>query len=191
MCDRKSEIAVKSLHFHQEQQLKMMELMEGIRWKFITAFGLGAGFAVFFAVTRKVSEEELSGAFVLSLCIVVIVSLAALVTQIRIYSIVHSTWDKLHDLQRIETKLMNDEMSLDRELMFTNVLPKRRSWAHLLTVHMSSCFVFCGFISISVVMLLSSQSLALNIGVFMALLLFMMLIIWRVTCWYVGQVKLG
>lgn len=86
---------------HQDQQTTFLNIMEGIRWKFVTAFGVGAGIALFFT-TKEVTPEQKF----IACCIVVIISLSGLITLIRIYGLVHAAWHRIECLQREEANIV-------------------------------------------------------------------------------------
>jgi hypothetical protein len=71
---------------HQDQQYKFLDSMEAIRWKFATAFGLGA----FLAIVYASSSGDTTGVKIrIGSIILMVVSIASLIVQIRIYGLVH------------------------------------------------------------------------------------------------------
>lgn len=174
---------------HQDQHQKMYDSLEGIRWKFITSFGFGAGLALFFSPKGSLPDESQDILF-LSLAIVVIVSFAALITQIRIYGLLYAIFRQIGHLQEREEKLLamltNEDTKINNDLL---VIPgSNKDTNHLLTVHMSTCLIFCCFIGLSVIAFLRSNEIIRSNEINWCLFLIVSFILassaWGITFWY-------
>lgn len=183
----KIEKQLEALSRHQDQQKAMFDSLEGIRWKFITSFGFGAGFALFFSSKSFIYEENQRILF-LSLVVVIIVSLASLVTQIRTYSLICATWHQIGLLQAEEAKLLHKLYDLEESLMNVLVFPGsttiKSPIQHLLTVHMATCLIFCCFIGISLNIILSFNVINLYFLDFLIITGILLSLVWYVTVRY-------
>jgi hypothetical protein len=172
----------KILKEHQDQLLTFMNSMEDIRWKFVTAFGIGAGFSFFFASTKSDYTHTITNRTTASL-LLIIISIASLITQIRIYGLVHSAWCRIQALQRFETflvKKLHRNNNVDYLFEFPHITFEQGlcGWiSHLWTVHMATCMVFCFFISIGVLIYNNLHDLKWCLMVGVIILFF---------CWFVS-----
>ena len=78
-----------------DQHLKFFEIMERIRWQFTSAFGIGAALGLFLAI---VGESSLSKTIVGTI-LVLGLSIAGIIVQIRIYALVVVIWKRIIILQ--------------------------------------------------------------------------------------------
>jgi hypothetical protein len=189
---QKSLKLIEILSKHQEQEVTFLSILEGIRWKFITGFGAGAALALFLSYSKD--PKSLLNVWV-GLPLVFILSLSSLITQIRIYGLVHCIWERIRSLQFHEATLVKDtfcyEDHIFKDFLSPHVSFKDYKISHLLTVHMACCFVFCGFIGIGSVLFIRlfgypQWSLFLA-GTCVSLIL--ILICLRITDWYTKKIN--
>ena len=132
---------IEALARHQDQQKAFLDSMEGIRWKFVTAFGFGAGFALFSSQGQTGAGGPAS--HTLAGSVAIIISLTSIVAQIRIYALVHVLWNRIRCLQRAEAHLVSHLYGLSPALQAAFEFPHsavEAGWLHhLLTVHMAIC----------------------------------------------------
>jgi hypothetical protein len=133
----------------QQRHKELLDTMENVRWKFVTAFGLGAGFALF----KASAEDTAVNMNYLAIILVIVISTASLVAQIRIYSLVFSLWYRIRCIQKAEMQLMTRLYGeVDKSLQLAFEIPQVATTTHkihhFMTVHMASCFVFCAFIGL-------------------------------------------
>jgi hypothetical protein len=125
-----------------DQHLKFFEIMERIRWQFTSAFGIGAALGLFLAI---VGESSLSKTIVGTI-LVLGLSIAGIIVQIRIYALVVVVWKRIIILQDCERRMVKDQ--LDAEYDFTDALLLPRigifdsKRLHIVTVGMINCFIF-------------------------------------------------
>jgi hypothetical protein len=135
--------------------------MEVIRWKFVTAFGFGAGFALFFIYIRGATPEQTVLIQNFSVAIVIIISIASIFTQLRIYGLVHSAWCRIECLQREEANLVEELYGLRNNLkeafVFPHVTLPDKITSHLWTVHMATCSTFASFIGLGIAIIFHTE----------------------------------
>jgi Flp pilus assembly protein TadB len=179
---------IEALSRHQDQQKSFFDSMEGIRWKIVTAFGLGAAIALFISSTKCAISPENERTILLSSAFVIIVSVASLITQVRIYGLLHSTWRRIGLLQVEEANLIQRAYGLDENIKRLFVFPAsvriERPVYHLLTVHMATCIAFVCFIGIGVNSILRINGIDLNYLDLVIIILILTSIIWYVTYRY-------
>lgn len=134
---------------HQDQQQKFLDSMEAIRWRFATTFGVGA----FLAIVYASSPGDSVGAKVkIGSIILMVVSIASLIAQIRIYGLVHCCWNQIRSLQLREAMITQELYggdSLDSQAYHFPHSPfSRQSTSHFFTVHFACCIVFSTFLGI-------------------------------------------
>lgn len=116
--------------------------MESIRWKFSSAFGAGAIVGLFLSSSTDASPFR----FLAGLILVLGVSVAGLVTQVRIYALSVDLWRRILVLQRRENELLRElpeYASVELEEMRFPVIGIERNRAlNAVTVGMVSCMVF-------------------------------------------------
>lgn len=123
-----------------DQHLKFFEIMERIRWQFTSAFGIGAALGLFLAL---VGESSISKT-VVGIILVLGLSIAGIIVQIRIYALVVVIWKRIIILQKCEARMINEQVS--NKLADALLLPRigifESKRLQLLTVGMVNCFIF-------------------------------------------------
>jgi len=143
-----------------DQHLRFFDTLERIRWQFTSAFGVGAGFGLF---TILAGESSITKVLV-GHCLVIGLSLAALVTQIRIFALIVIIWTRILSLQEAEFGILRNNFAIQSGLQDALSIPKlkilQNKILYSLTVGMASCFIFALAIGISTALLLDLAGLA-------------------------------
>jgi hypothetical protein len=140
-----------------EQHITSLNLLENIRWRFITSFGIGA-FIAFLASTSGLKE----GNRIVTAILVIIVSVAGIISQIRIFGMMINLWNKIRNLQQEEVEITskNNEPPENLEILKNLYLPEvenKRGPKYLFTVHMASCVVFSTLIGVAAYLLANME----------------------------------
>jgi hypothetical protein len=140
-----------------DQHLKFFDTLERIRWQFTTAFGAGAGAAVFLAVDDSASLKKR----VISLVIVMGFSVAGLVVQLRISSLISVLWKRMLVLQSKEYEMLpvqikGEAIELQKALAFPRLGVLNNGVLRVLNVGMVSCFLFSVLFGIAVALAVQS-----------------------------------
>ncbi len=96
------------LHKRIDQHLTYYDILEGIRWKFTAAFGTGAGAAIAFAVSKMTANAAApdAGMVKVAAILVIVFSLASIITHIRIGGLMHWLAIGMSDLQSVEFEVL-------------------------------------------------------------------------------------
>lgn len=146
-----SDYIVDILGQHQTAQTAFFEMLEGIRWKFVSTFGVGGVLSLF---TSKGlfswSSVPTAGLAILA----IIISAAALVIQMRICILLDLTWRRITELQNLKVERLIAIESLLNDYKSALLFPKAGSFSrqpllHLMSVHSAVCAVFSAILSIS------------------------------------------
>lgn len=125
-----------------DQHLKFFEIMERIRWQFTSAFGIGAAIGLFLALAGEPSISKTVVGHVLVLGL----SIAGIIVQIRIYALVVVIWKRIIILQEYEGQIVKEQVGNSYELTDALLLPRigvfKSKRLHILTVGMVNCFIF-------------------------------------------------
>lgn len=171
----------------QGNHKELLDTMESMRWKFVTAFGLGAGFSLF----SIKSESGIANLEILATLLTFVISLAGLIVQIRVYSIVHSLWLRIGCLRLDEielTKSLYGTLSGSTcEALKVPVAASRDAFSHLITVHIAVCFVFTSFIGLALMASLDTNRLLVGSATSVTILL----VSWLATIWYTRSLNEG
>ena len=123
-----------------DQHLKFFEIMERIRWQFTSAFGVGAALGLFLAL---VGESSVSKTIV-GIILVLGLSVAGIIVQVRIYALVVVIWKRVLILQTCEARMIEDQSIT--EFADALLLPRigifESKRLQLMTVGMVNCFIF-------------------------------------------------
>jgi hypothetical protein len=135
------ENVLEKLSKRQDQHIAFMNSLEQIRWQFTSAFGLAAILSLFFLSTTTVNFERVA-----AIILILIVSLAGLVTQIRIVGLFWNLWDKIIVLQKEESDMLKESYKvrepIAKALLFPRIVKDPKTSDYLLTVHVANCLVF-------------------------------------------------
>jgi hypothetical protein len=141
-----------------DQHITSLNFLENIRWRFITSFGIGA-FIAFFASAAELKK----GNRIVAAILVIIVSIAGIISQIRIFGLMINLWNKIRRLQQEEIGRSSKNNALPEKIKKDLRLPEvenKKGLKYLFTVHMASCFVFSTLIGAATYLL---TNLELNV----------------------------
>jgi len=139
-----------------EHHITTLSLLENVRWRFISAFGIGA-FIALFASFYKIPDDYKF----LAVILVYIVSLAGLISQIRIFGLMDNLLDKIRELQQIEFEKFSKEKEnaflkeIERNLYIPTNNPQKSNGKYIFTVHMAACLVFSSLIGMATYLVFS------------------------------------
>lgn len=159
-----------------DQHLKFFDTLERIRWQFSTAFGAGAGAAIFFAADDKTSGRTAC----IALLLVFGFSAAGLIVQLRIFGLITVLWKRMLVLQSKEFEILRDGIgsetgNLQKALSFPRLGALNSGMFRVLTVSMASCFLFSLLFGIAVALAVDGfahmRSMSIASGLVSALLL--------------------
>jgi hypothetical protein len=121
--------------------LDFWQSMEGIRWRFTSTFGVGAIVALFLSIDQLDREKSL-----VPLVVLFTLSVASIICQLRVYGVLHSVWQKMILLQKLEIDTLKNLGSFpamteenERAFYFPQPLPSKIRLASITGV---SCSVF-------------------------------------------------
>lgn len=158
-----------------DQHLKFFEIMERIRWQFTSAFGIGAALGLFLAL---VGESSLSKT-IIGTILVLGLSVAGIIVQIRIYALVVVIWKRILILQHYERGMIKQQPEIERNLIDALLLPRIGIFDskrfQVATVGMINCFIFSLVSGLSIVLVVhklnASTYSALTAGTLITLIL--------------------
>lgn len=158
-----------------DQHLKFFEIMERIRWQFTSAFGIGAALGLFLAL---VGESSLSKT-IIGTVLVLGLSVAGIIVQIRIYALVVVIWKRILILQNYERGIVKQQAETNHSLVDALLLPRIGIFDskrfQVVTVGMINCFIFSLVSGLSIVLVVhklqGSAFSAVAAGVFITLIL--------------------
>ena len=136
-----------------DQHMGAVTLFENIRWRFITSFGIGA-FIALFASASEVKE----GNRIIAVILVIIVSIAGIISQIRIFGLMINLFYKIRRLQQKELEESSKKWQLPegiKEYLYLPNVENKGRLRYLFTVHIASCFVFSSLIGAATYLLAS------------------------------------
>lgn len=175
---------------HQDQQHKFLDSMEAIRWKFATAFGVGA----FLAIVYASSPGDTTGVKIrIGSIILMVVSIASLIVQIRIYGLVHCCWNRIQSLQLHEAMITQELYGSDSIDSQTYLFPhgsfSRHRLSHLFTVNFACCMVFSMFLGIGLELHMHGLSSSSRFTPYsFAIALLGLLASWLLSDWYCRRI---
>lgn len=127
-----------------EQYISAIGMLENIRWRFIASFGLGAFVALF--INQSDKKPIIAG------ILAIVVSIAGLVSQVRIFGLIMDIWARIRILQINEfdsfKKKSDDLSNIKSAFIFPKIEVGKSKYIY--TVHMATCFVFASLIGISI-----------------------------------------
>lgn len=149
-------MAIEDIHFlelirtRQELHVKFFSVLDTVRWRFTSAFGVGAAVGVLSGFSSELAVPVKLAAQVL----VVVLCLAGLVSQVRVYSLLVSQWNRLTELQHFEAEFLQKrglgDASLYRALASPPVAVDINRLFYYSTVGMASCVVFSAIMGVAV-----------------------------------------
>ena len=147
-----------------DQHMKFLDAMEQVRWRFTTAFGLTSLGAILFLAYKLDSNSKANMDILLfSYGFAVLISLAGLVTQIRIIAIFWGQWHRIRELQRKEAFLLKENIYFDKGVdevwMYPDMEAKSKTGKYFLTVHGANCMLFSALFSGSFILFIKSFGL--------------------------------
>lgn len=165
------EIPIELLVRRQEQHMKFFDVLESIRWKFTTAFGAAAlvGLSQVFSSVDSADRRVAGGV------LTVAVSIAGIITQVRIFALVVTIWGRVLVLQHEESTMLRTRYQLSSKLAEAFLFPALRipenKLLHLMSVGMASCFVFGLLVGIVGTIAFSSLGIRVEIAIALGLVI--------------------
>ncbi|MBK8814326.1 MAG: hypothetical protein IPN42_01890 [Methylococcaceae bacterium] len=139
--------------------VKFMDSIEQIRWRFTSAFGITALAGLLF-INGKAGLEGFKIFEAAAYFIVLVVSIAGLITQIRIIGLFWSQWKRIRGLQLEKLSLLekNEIIISDRIKSLWSlpyIIPKENQDGFYFTVHESNSLLFSMLISVSIALIVN------------------------------------
>ena len=139
----------------QQGELRaFLALMEGIRWKFLGGFGVGASIGVFItlALGRTAELQHDVELITIGTVLSLLLSFSGLLIQIRVYCIICYLWNRIIELQGELARLMLAD-GLAQEIAPRVILPyvtlDREDRPHFFTVHFCCSLVLASLAATS------------------------------------------
>ncbi len=156
----------------QDLHVKFFSVLDTVRWRFTSAFGVGAAVGVLSGFSSELETPVKLAAQLL----VVVLCLAGLISQIRVYSLLVVQWSRLMELQKLEAQFLREknigDYSLYRALASPSVAVNINGYFYYATVGIASCVVFAAIIGVAVVSILMTLETSLCISVLCGLIIF-------------------
>jgi hypothetical protein len=158
------ENVLEKLSKRQDQHIAFMNSLEQIRWQFTSAFGLAAILSLFFLSTTTANFERIA-----AIVLILIVSLAGLITQIRIVGLFWKLWDKIIVLQKEESDILKESYKvrepIAKALIFPRIVKDPRTLDYLFTVHVANCLVFSSIFGLGLALGLGATTVNLWVSI--------------------------
>lgn len=150
MCLRDKErlLLLEVLRHRSADHVNFFGALDRVRWGFTSAFGIGA----FFGILARFSGQLSPNGEVAAIFLVVVLSTAGLISQIRVYPLLADVWIRINKLNELEFELLSENGIADERHAFALASPNVGigliGWMYYATVGMASCAVFCAFLTV-------------------------------------------
>lgn len=140
-----------------DSHLKFLDQIEQQRWRFTQAFGIAALIGLAFAGTTGSESQTSYDIKHLGYLLALMVSIAGIVTNIRIIGVYWAQWKRIRVLQKFKLEIMKPALSdeVQKSWCLPEIVPNDAKFFKKLTVHEANCLLFSCLFSCSLALMIN------------------------------------